>query len=149
MYITAYSIFRDTTQGISVGNDGSLPGEISIHDFNENDDDCSLPTLSDSELSLTTETYKELEDDSYSNQNYLKHFSQVPPSYSNCPPMPGKSYRYVFLFEYDYDTDIDNMSKETHNKYVTMKYNCKAIKDMGEDDPDKEITSDRYLHEWN
>eukprot|EP00957_Ditylum_brightwellii_P121703 9281722-Ditylum_brightwellii.AAC.1 len=30
-----------------------------------------------------------------------------------------------------------------------MKYNCKAIEDMGEDDPDRETTIDRYIHEWN
>eukprot|EP00957_Ditylum_brightwellii_P016343 1228473-Ditylum_brightwellii.AAC.1 len=50
-----------STQGIAVGNDGSLPGEISIYDSNKNDDDCSLPNLSDSDLSVTTKPYKELE----------------------------------------------------------------------------------------
>ena len=65
-----------STQGIAAVNDGSLPGEISIHDSNKNDDDCSLPTLSDIELSLTTKPYKELEDDLYSNQNYLNTSSR-------------------------------------------------------------------------
>eukprot|EP00957_Ditylum_brightwellii_P122733 9359750-Ditylum_brightwellii.AAC.1 len=54
-----------STQGIAVGNDCSLPGEISTHDSNQDDDDCSLPMLSDSELSLTTKPYKELENDLY------------------------------------------------------------------------------------
>eukprot|EP00957_Ditylum_brightwellii_P190201 14478036-Ditylum_brightwellii.AAC.1 len=51
-----------STQDIAVGNDGSPSGEISIHDSNKDDDDCSLLTLSDSELSLTTKPYKESED---------------------------------------------------------------------------------------
>eukprot|EP00957_Ditylum_brightwellii_P200895 15313905-Ditylum_brightwellii.AAC.1 len=136
-----------STQCIAVGNDGSLHREISIHDSNKDDDYCSLPTLSDIELSLTTEPYKELEDDLYINQNYLKHFFKVPPNYSNCPPMPdSKTQRYVFPYEDDYDTEVDNMSRETHNKYIIMKYNCKAVKDMGEDDPERETTIDRYLH---
>ena len=69
---TVDELVHDTsTQGISVGNDGSLPGQISIHDSNQNDDDCYLLTLSDSDLSLTTEPYQELENDLYCNQNYL------------------------------------------------------------------------------
>eukprot|EP00957_Ditylum_brightwellii_P033858 2565783-Ditylum_brightwellii.AAC.1 len=76
------------THGIAAVNDGSLPGEISVHDSNKNDDDCSLPTLSDIELPFTTEPYEQLEDDLYSNQNYLKHFFEVPPNYRDCPPMP-------------------------------------------------------------
>eukprot|EP00957_Ditylum_brightwellii_P058100 4406214-Ditylum_brightwellii.AAC.1 len=56
---TVDGLVNDTsTQGIAVDNDGSLPRQISIHDSNQGDDDCSLPTLSDSELSLTTEPYK-------------------------------------------------------------------------------------------
>eukprot|EP00957_Ditylum_brightwellii_P052949 4014397-Ditylum_brightwellii.AAC.1 len=47
-----------STQGIAVGNDGSLLGEISIHYSNQDDEDCSLPTISDSDLSLTTEPYQ-------------------------------------------------------------------------------------------
>eukprot|EP00957_Ditylum_brightwellii_P118486 9036668-Ditylum_brightwellii.AAC.1 len=77
-----------STQGIAVGNDGSLPRQISILDSNQDDDDCSLPTLSNSNLSLTTKPYQELENDFYHNQNYLKHFFKVPPNYSDCLPMP-------------------------------------------------------------
>eukprot|EP00957_Ditylum_brightwellii_P060785 4614925-Ditylum_brightwellii.AAC.1 len=63
---TVNGLVHDTsTRGIAVGDDGSLPGDISIHDSNQEDDDCSLPTLSDGDLSLTTEPYKELEDDLY------------------------------------------------------------------------------------
>eukprot|EP00957_Ditylum_brightwellii_P061620 4675950-Ditylum_brightwellii.AAC.1 len=48
---TVDELVHDTsTQGKTIGNDGSLPGEISIHDSNQDDDDCSLPTLSDSDL---------------------------------------------------------------------------------------------------
>eukprot|EP00957_Ditylum_brightwellii_P044960 3410263-Ditylum_brightwellii.AAC.1 len=47
------------------------------------------------------------------------------------------------------DTDIDKMSSETDNEYVIMKYNCKAMKDMCEDNPDREPTFTRELHEWN
>eukprot|EP00957_Ditylum_brightwellii_P121248 9246181-Ditylum_brightwellii.AAC.1 len=46
-------------------------------------------------------------------------------------------------------TDIDNMSRETENEFVKMKFNCKAIKDMGEDHPMRESTFNRQLHEWN
>eukprot|EP00957_Ditylum_brightwellii_P160586 12225655-Ditylum_brightwellii.AAC.1 len=81
-------VHNASTQGIAVGNDGSLPEETSIHDSNKNDDDCSLPALSDIELSLTTKPYDELEDNLYSNQNYLKYFFKVPPHYRDCPPMP-------------------------------------------------------------
>eukprot|EP00957_Ditylum_brightwellii_P022092 1666455-Ditylum_brightwellii.AAC.1 len=87
---TVNGLVHDTsTQGIAVGDDGSLPREISIHDSNQDDDDCSLPTLSDSELSLTTEPYEELENDLYCNQNFLNHFFKALPNYSNCPSMPG------------------------------------------------------------
>eukprot|EP00957_Ditylum_brightwellii_P170151 12952156-Ditylum_brightwellii.AAC.1 len=67
---TMDELVHDTlTQGIAVGNDGSLPRQISIHDSNQDNDDCSSPTLSDSDLSLTTGPYQELENDFYHNQN--------------------------------------------------------------------------------
>eukprot|EP00957_Ditylum_brightwellii_P186159 14172574-Ditylum_brightwellii.AAC.1 len=113
---TVDELAHDTlTQGIAVGNDGSLPREISIHDSNQDDDDCFLPTLSDIDLSLTTKPYKELENDLYSNQNFLKHFFKVPPNYRDYPSMPGKSHRYVSLYEDEDDTEVDNMSRETHS----------------------------------
>eukprot|EP00957_Ditylum_brightwellii_P071448 5431282-Ditylum_brightwellii.AAC.1 len=70
-----------STQGRAIGTDRSLPGEISIHYSNQDNDDCSLPILSNSDLSLTTKPYQKLENDLYCNQNYFKHFFQVPPNY--------------------------------------------------------------------
>eukprot|EP00957_Ditylum_brightwellii_P087280 6643097-Ditylum_brightwellii.AAC.1 len=149
---TVDELVHDTsTQGIALGNNGSIPIQNSIHDCNQDDADCSLPTLSDSDLSLTTKPYKELENDVYCNQNYLKHFFKLPPNYSNYLPMPGiKTNRYVFPYKDDmYDTAVDNMSRETHNKYAIMKYNCKAIKGVCEDDPILDSTFNRHLHKWN
>ena len=48
-----------------------------------------------------------------------------------------------------YNTDIDNITRETDNEYAIMKYNCKAIKDVCEDNPEREPTFTRELHEWN
>eukprot|EP00957_Ditylum_brightwellii_P174068 13253666-Ditylum_brightwellii.AAC.1 len=70
--------------------------------------------------------------DFYHNQNCLKHFFQVPPNLSGCPDFPdiGKD-GYLFPYEDDmYNTDISNMSRETENEYVIMKFNFKAIKEM-------------------
>ena len=65
---TVDELVHDTlTQDIAVGNDESLPGEISIHYSNQDNDNYSLPTLSNSDLSLTTKPYQELEDDFYHN----------------------------------------------------------------------------------
>eukprot|EP00957_Ditylum_brightwellii_P166732 12691961-Ditylum_brightwellii.AAC.1 len=71
----------------------------------------------------------------------------MPPNYMDCPPMPdSKTKRYVFLYKYEYDTDVNNMSRETHNEYVIVKYNCKGIEELSEDDLERETTIDRYLH---
>eukprot|EP00957_Ditylum_brightwellii_P065400 4961225-Ditylum_brightwellii.AAC.1 len=79
---TVDALVHDTsTQGMAVDNDDSLPVEISIHYSNQDNDNCSLPTLSNSHLSLTTEPYQELENAFYHNQNYFKHFFKVPPNY--------------------------------------------------------------------
>eukprot|EP00957_Ditylum_brightwellii_P178686 13610580-Ditylum_brightwellii.AAC.1 len=98
---TVDELVHDTSmQGRAIGNDGSLPEQISIHDSNQDDNDCSLQTLSD--LSLTTEPYQELENDFYHNQNYLKHFFEVPPNLSGCPPVPDiKTPIYVFPYKDD------------------------------------------------
>eukprot|EP00957_Ditylum_brightwellii_P100792 7682846-Ditylum_brightwellii.AAC.1 len=48
-----------STQDRVVGNDGSPPGEISIKEPNQDDDDDSLQTLSD--ISLTEEPFLEVE----------------------------------------------------------------------------------------
>eukprot|EP00957_Ditylum_brightwellii_P174784 13308227-Ditylum_brightwellii.AAC.1 len=105
-------VHNTPTQCIAVGNDGSLPGEVGIHDSNQDNDDCSLLTLSNSDLSLTTKPYQELGNDFYCNENYFKHFCQVPQNYSDCPPMPDiKTRKYVFLYKDNmHVTDIDNMS---------------------------------------
>ena len=144
------TITDTSTQGRVIGNSGSSPEEIIIYDSNQDDDDdCSLQTLSN--LSLTKEPYQELENDFYHNQNYLKHFFQVLPNLSDCPPVPElKRDKYMFSHEDEmYDTDIDNMSRETENEYVIMKVNCKVIKDMCEDHPQKELAFTRQVHEWN
>eukprot|EP00957_Ditylum_brightwellii_P088014 6704039-Ditylum_brightwellii.AAC.1 len=46
-------------------------------------------------------------------------------------------------------TDIDNMSRETENEYVIMKYNWKELQEMCEDHPDYEELLTRKNHEWN
>ena len=69
---TEDDMVHDTsTQGRVIGNDGSLPEEIIIHDTNQDDDDdCSLQTHS--HLSLPKEPYQELKNGLYCNQSYLK-----------------------------------------------------------------------------
>ena len=61
----------DSTQGLAEFNDDIPLGVMNICDYNQDNDDCSLPTLSGIDLSLTTEPYKELEENLFSNQNYL------------------------------------------------------------------------------
>eukprot|EP00957_Ditylum_brightwellii_P136469 10407748-Ditylum_brightwellii.AAC.1 len=79
-------LVHDTsTQGKVIGNDGSLPQEISIHDSNQDDD----------------------------------------------------------------DDGIDNMFSKAENEYAIMKFNCKAIEEMCEDNPDREPAFTRELDEWN
>ena len=73
----------DSTQGLAGVNDDIPLGVMNILDYNQDNDDCSLPTLSGIDLSLTTEPYEELENNLFFNQNYLKHFFQVPPKYTD------------------------------------------------------------------
>eukprot|EP00957_Ditylum_brightwellii_P073656 5596840-Ditylum_brightwellii.AAC.1 len=147
---TVDDLLHDTsTRGKVIGNDGSPHGDITINESNQDDYDDSLQTLSD--LSLTNEPYDELEDDHCHNQNYLNNFFKVPPSLSGCPGVPEiKRNRYLFPYKNDTDgTDIDNISRETENEYVIMKYNCKELQEMCDNHPDYEDLLTRKIHEWN
>eukprot|EP00957_Ditylum_brightwellii_P207710 15354200-Ditylum_brightwellii.AAC.1 len=77
-----------STQGRAVGNDGSPPGEITINESHQDDDDDSLQIFSD--LSLTKKPFLEVEVGQFHNQNYLKHFFKVPQNSFGCPPVPKK-----------------------------------------------------------
>eukprot|EP00957_Ditylum_brightwellii_P061830 4692345-Ditylum_brightwellii.AAC.1 len=77
-----------STQCRAVGNDGSPPGENSINESNQDDDDNSLQTLSD--LSLTKEPFLEAEVGQFHNLNYLNHLFKALPNSFGCPPVPTK-----------------------------------------------------------
>eukprot|EP00957_Ditylum_brightwellii_P047670 3621857-Ditylum_brightwellii.AAC.1 len=122
------SVHDTSTEGRAIGNDGSLPEQITIHDSNQVDDDCSLQTFSD--LSLTKEPYQKLENDLYCNQNYLKHFFEVPQSLRLCLLVP-ETARHIYLFLYKddmYDTDVHSMSRETENEYVIINITARQLR---------------------
>eukprot|EP00957_Ditylum_brightwellii_P204110 15337749-Ditylum_brightwellii.AAC.1 len=127
-----------STQGRVVSNDGSLLGEMSINESNQDDNDKSLQKLS--AISLTKESYDELEDNQHHNKNCLKHVFKVPPNLFGSPHVPEpKRERYQFLYKNQmHDIVIDNMLRETENEYVIMKYNCKELQELGDDTPEYE-----------
>ena len=56
-----------------------------------------------------------------------------------CPMPEHKTDRYLFPLKSqndENDTDIDNMSRETDNEYIIMKYNYKGFEESSDDDSD-------------
>ena len=108
------------------------------------------------DTTLTTESYDVLENNLFCNQNYLQHFFHVPRTNTNIPMPKNKNDRYLFPFysdNGDYHTDIDNMSRETDNEYIIMKYNYKGFDKLSDkesdEESDEETAIDKYVHLWN
>ena len=117
------------------------------------DDDASLSTKS--VHSSTIVNIDNIKDEVFLNDDYFKHFHHSSVNMDECPPTPEKPKdRYVFPYQVHLDNnyaELDNMSCETENEYVLVKYNTKSLQESVDEEIDadyRQIIADEF-HKWN